>query len=89
MHRAALQGLGLVGNRLKQREEATCRHVSPRHIGRTRRSRSLQAKNHHTGAGAEADDQDLHRRNTTIAHDMEEAEDENLQNTYTKMKMMK
>jgi hypothetical protein len=41
MHRAALQGLGLVGNRFKHRDEAPCRHVSPRYNGGTRKSRSL------------------------------------------------
>jgi hypothetical protein len=35
MHRAALQGLGLVGNRRKHRDEAPRRHVSPRHEGGT------------------------------------------------------
>jgi hypothetical protein len=44
MHRAALQGLGLVGNRVKHKEEVPRRHISPIHAERTQRCRSLQAE---------------------------------------------
>jgi hypothetical protein len=51
-------------------------------------------KDHHAviavlGTGAEANDPDLHHHGTTIAHDMEEAEDPNLQDTHTTTKMTK
>jgi hypothetical protein len=37
MHRAALQGLGLVGNRLQHKDETPRHHVSPTHEGGTRK----------------------------------------------------
>jgi hypothetical protein len=44
MHRAALQGLGLVGNKLQRRDDTPYCHISPRHEGGTRKSRSPHAE---------------------------------------------
>jgi hypothetical protein len=60
MHRAALQGLRLVGNKLTSKEEETCHnegthkprsprhHNSPRHRSRSRRSRSPSPKHNNS-----------------------------------------
>jgi hypothetical protein len=51
-------------------------------------------KNHHAittalSAGAEAEDLDLHHHDTTIPHNMEEAEGPNLQDIHTTTKTTK
>jgi hypothetical protein len=82
MHRAALQGLGLVGDKLKSRDEA------PRHHEGTRKSRSPNKYKSHTvtivlGTEAEVENHDLHHQGATTVHDTKEADDPNLQGTHT------
>jgi hypothetical protein len=78
MHRAALQGLRVVGIKLTAKEEEMCRnegthkprsprhHNSPRRRSRSRRSRSPSPKYHDSQGTKEPEDPSLLRRHTTM-----------------------
>jgi hypothetical protein len=82
MHRAALQGLRMVGNKLTTKEEeahhnkgthqprSPCRHSSPRHRSGNRRSRSPSPRHHKSNGGTRRS------RTPTKAYDYEDDEKE-------------
>jgi hypothetical protein len=88
MHRAALQGLGLVGDKLKQETKHRVIMEDPRgldpHIKTSRHVVTIVL-----GTEAEVNVHDLHHQGTTTTHSKEKAEDPNPRDTHTTMTMMK
>jgi hypothetical protein len=88
MHRATLQGLGLVGDKLKQETKHRVVTGEPTSLDpRTKTSR--HAVTIVLDTGAEVKDHDLHHQGATTAHGREEAEDPNPRDTHTTTTTMK
>jgi hypothetical protein len=88
MHRAALQGLELVGNKLKQETKnnvATREPANPSHLTKT----DHRAITTVLGTEAEVNDPNLHHQGTTISHGTEEADDPNPRGTLMTTKTTK